>query len=272
MIDRKYLPYILGLLLLVALMAMAQSPRVLVKSKTSERQMQVQESSSGYFYLPVGSKNVSDLTEVDYATLIGQFLVKNYAKVQAATGKSLLIPYEWQSPYFAAFAQQKEDSMQVSLWGGMARAPGATKAALAAILCHELGHILGGEPRQTIPGSDWASTEGQSDFYAASTCLPELLTAYPEIVSTVDEEVKEVCDQNVLCEKSMQAGLEMVRFIQKYSYRQYVPVNIKTPAAAALELVRNTYPSDQCRLDSFVQGSLCQLGACRAPVCWLPQK
>ncbi|KYG68472.1 hypothetical protein AZI87_04280 [Bdellovibrio bacteriovorus] len=270
MIDRKYIPYILGVFLLVALLAMAQTPRVLLKSRTSERQVQVQESKSNYFYLPVGSKNVSNLTEVDYATLIGQFLVKNFAKVQTATGKNLVIPYEWQSPYFAAFAQQKEDSMQISLWGGMARAPGATKAALAAILCHELGHIIGGEPRQTIPGSDWASTEGQSDFYAASNCLPELLTAYPELVPVIEDDVRKACDQNTLCERSMQAGLEMIRFVQQYSYRDYVPVNINTPAAATNELVRNTYPSDQCRLDSFVQGSLCQLGTCRAPVCWLP--
>ncbi|KHD89090.1 MAG: hypothetical protein OM95_04450 [Bdellovibrio sp. ArHS] len=269
MIQRKYLPYILGAVLLMALLAMAQSPRVLFKSKTGQR-VQVQESTSGYFYLPVGSKNVSGLTEIDYAQLLGQFLVKNMAKVQDATGKKLIIPYEWQSPYFAAFAQQKEDFMQISVWGGMVRAPGATKAALAAILCHELGHILGGEPRQTIPGSDWASIEGQSDYYAASVCLPELLSAYPDLVSSIDEDVKKVCEQNELCEKTLQAGVEMVRLLQKYSYREYTPVSLFTPAPAASELIRNTYPSDQCRMDSFVQGSLCQLGACRAPVCWLP--
>lgn len=270
---KKILPYILASLLLSFLLGMVQSQKTLIKSKTGDRQANVQQENSGYFYLPVGSVNVSSLTMTDYASVVGRFIAHNYGQVMKQTGLPLLIPFEWESPYFAAFAKKNSDSMQISLWGGMARAPGATKGALAAILCHELGHIVGGEPRQTIPGSDWASTEGQSDFFAASECLPSFLKQYPDLISAIDPQVEKLCGSNLDCARTLQAGLEMMLLLQKYSYRDYIPVNIEATEKAATELIRNSYPSDQCRMDSYVQGALCQLGgSCRAPTCWSPEK
>ncbi|MBV2168461.1 MAG: hypothetical protein KUL82_07120 [Bdellovibrio sp.] len=265
---RKLLPFIIASLLLSLLVVMFQSPKTLI-----QRPVNAQESDrSGYFYLPVGSANVSALTRADYEQLIGKFVSFSFNQVYQKTGMPLIIPQEWESPYFAAFAQKKDHFMQISLWGGMARAPGVTKAALAAILCHELGHILGGEPRQTIPGSDWASIEGQSDFYSASECLPRFLKENPEIVTAVDPQVEKLCGGNSDCARTLQAGVEMIQVLQKYSYKENTPVNIFTPERATSALVRNTYPSDQCRMDSYVQGALCQLGeSCRAPVCWLPE-
>ncbi len=265
---RKLLPFIIASLLLSLLVVMFQSPKALI-----QRPVNAQDSGrSGYFYLPVGSTQVSTLTHQDYAELIAKFSSYSFIKVYQKTGMALVIPQEWESPYFAAFAQKKEHFMQISLWGGMVRAPGVTKGALAAILCHELGHILGGEPRQTIPGSDWASIEGQSDFYSASECLPRFLKENPGIVTAVDPQVEKLCKGNVDCARTLQAGVDMIHLLQMYSYREYTPVNILNPEKAASELIRNAYPSDQCRMDSYVQGALCQLGeSCRAPVCWLPE-
>ncbi|WP_374075528.1 hypothetical protein [Bdellovibrio bacteriovorus] len=270
---KKILPYILASLLLIFLVGMVQSPRSLIKSKSSNRQVHAQSENNDYFYLPVGSVNVSSLTMIDYASVIGKFITQNYTRVLQQTGLPLTIPFEWESPYFAAFAKKNSDSMQISIWGGMARAPGATPGALAAVLCHELGHILGGEPLQTIPGADWASAEGQSDFFAASQCLPDLLKKYPDLITNIDPQVEKLCGENRDCARTMQAGLEMMRLLQKYSYRDYVPVSLEVSEKPAADLIRNSYPSDQCRMDTYVQGALCQLGgSCRAPVCWFPEK
>jgi hypothetical protein len=61
----------------------------------------------------------------------------------------------------------------VDAYGGMARAPGMTKLGYLVILCHELGHhIAGGE---TYPYPDnWASCEGESDYFATHICMKKL--------------------------------------------------------------------------------------------------
>lgn len=271
---KKALPYILATLLLGLLLSMAQTPRVLIRAKTSARDVHAQDSArSDYFYLPVGSTQVSSLTESDYQGVVQKFMARYFSKVYHQTGLPLIIPNEWSSPYFAAFASKKEGYMQISLWGGMARAPGSNKAILATILCHELGHVLGGEPLQTIPGADWASTEGQSDFYASSVCMPDFFTAHPELAPIPSPRALELCHENKMCGQVLQAGFETVQFFQAYAYKEIIPVSLDTVASATKELVRNSYPSDQCRLDTYVAGAYCQLGSrCRAPLCWLPHE
>lgn len=40
------------------------------------------------------------------------------------------------------------------------------------MLCHELGHHLGGAPFK--PDISWMSTEGQADYFSGSTCLKKI--------------------------------------------------------------------------------------------------
>lgn len=266
------LPFLIATVLLILLFVMVQTSVSLVPSTLGSPRVSSQAAPlSEYFYLPPGASPRSSVTEADYQEVIRKFTQQNFLKVYQQTGRPLVVPFEWDSPFFGAYAQDKEIYLQISLWGGMARAPGSSKATLAAILCHELGHFLGGEPRQTMEGSTWSSTEGQSDFYAASVCLPELLRAHPEWVPTISSDVLKVCGPQLSCQRVLQAGLETVQLFQRYSYRENIAVSLQTSENFTSELIRNTYPSDQCRLDTYVAGALCQLGgACRAPRCWLP--
>ncbi len=263
--TKKYLPYILATLLLVGLIAMVQTQKPL-KARTSGTSF---AQEAGYFFLPPGSLAVSDVTEAQYRALLNEFQVKYIMPVFRGTGKPLVIPNEWESPYFAAFAQDKEQYMQVSLWGGMARAPGATLPVLAGILCHEIGHVIAGEPRQTIQWAEWSSTEGQSDFYATKECLPQFLKAHPELVTEINPQVLALCGGNELCARTAQTGVEMVQFFKLYDSQKSAEVSLWTPAPASTELLRNVYPSHQCRLDTYLAGALCQTGGrCSAPTCW----
>ncbi len=268
---KRNLPYILASALLLLLIGMAQSKKTVIRYGASSVAQAEDEKDNDYFFLPEGATPVSDITKADYENIVMKFTAQNFLSVFQQTGKPLLIPHEWESPFFAAFAKSDATLWQISMWGGMARAPGSSQGALAAILCHELGHIVGGEPRQTIPGAEWASSEGQSDFYAAAVCLPKFLSENPQFVPVVSPVAQDLCQKNSLCGKIMQAGLDMVSLFQKYSYRDYTPVSLDLSAPAVPELLRNTYPSDQCRLDTFKAGALCQLGgACVAPACWFP--
>lgn len=262
----RSLPYILAASLLLFLIAMVQTQKPL--------NVKISKASflGDYFHLPPQSdKAMSGITKDQYSQLLGKFHLHFFNKVFNETKLPFLVQQEWESPYFAAFAKQSETVTEVSLWGGMARAPGATPTILAAVLCHELGHIIGGKPLQTIPGAEWSSTEGQSDFYAARACLPDFLKSNPHYrPAYIEQQVLDLCDDNTVCQDSAQAGLDLVRFMQKYSYRSYATISVHTPAETSSGLVRNSYPSDQCRLDSFVQGALCLKtgGDCRPPSCW----
>lgn len=272
--TKKIIPYILAVALLAGLILIVQTQEPL-KGFSSSRASFAQEfqGNQGYFHLPPGSANVSSITEEQYRNLVNEFQIKYIMPVFRLTGKPLLIPNEWENPYFAGFAIDRGTHMQVSLWGGTARAPGASLVALAGILCHEVGHILGGTPQQTIPGAEWSSTEGQSDFYAGRDCLPQYLDKHPELIETPDQEALEVCGGNLLCARTATAGLELVRFFQRFDSESVAQLSVRTPAPAVDTMLLNVYPSPQCRLDSYVQGALCQLGGeCRPPACWLPEK
>lgn len=265
--TKQYLPYILAVILLVGLVVMVQTQKPLKARSSSVSFAQ----DAGYFYLPPGSPNVSGVTEDQYRQLIAEFQSKYIMPVYNTTGKPLVISYDWENPYFAGGSMDKGTYFQVILWGGLVRAPGASLEVLAGILCHEIGHTMGEEPRQTFTGAEWSSSEGQSDFFAGRTCIPEFLKAHPELATKVSTEALSVCEGNQLCARTAQVGLEMVRFFQKYDSQKSAPVSLLTPAPASKELLRNVYPSVQCRLDTYTAGAQCQLGGtCRPPVCWLP--
>ena len=243
---------------------------------TSQASHVVEETArSDYFFLPAGSVNVSSITERDYLEMIWDFQAQFQTAVYSKTRKAVIFSNDWQSPYFGASALRHDAYFQVSLLAGTVRVPEFNKAMMAAVLCHELGHILGGEPLQTVPLSEWASTEGQSDFYAARDCLPKFFQRHPEMMnlSAVDSKIKKRCKGNESCERTAQVGWELINVFQKYSFKTFKPVSLIEHEKPTLELIRNSYPSDQCRVDTYLQGALCQLGrSCDAPACWAPPK
>lgn len=272
-------PYFVASVLLVILFAMTQvfSPlenRSEVAREPAHIQAKMEAHASersDYFFLPPETQMpVSDVTEQDYIQIIQRFMGFATADIYAQYRKPLLIPNEWESPFFAGYAKLDEKYAQISLWGGLVRAPGSTRGALVAILCHELGHLLGGEPRQRIAGADWASLEGQSDFFAAKTCMPRFFKAYPQFSLNISEKVVKKCGDDLICQKTLQAGLEMMNLLQRYSFKEYTPVDLQTLAPATEELI-TSYPSEQCRLDTYVHGARCHDKDCLPPPCWFAQ-
>lgn len=70
----------------------------------------------------------------------------------------------------------------VALFGGFSRFPWMTEDALTFVLCHELGHHLGGFPSKTSSTMDrlgiWsASVEGQADYWGVSKCMRKVLSS-----------------------------------------------------------------------------------------------
>lgn len=153
---------------------------------------------------------------------------------------------KWESPYFGAGISFYENTFRLMILGGTTRIKGLTPDAYAAIVCHELGHIIGGSPLQTIPGAEWSSSEGQSDFFAASVCLPR----YFKKLGVSDLEISQRVEQ---------AGFEMISAfmtIEKGSVKRF-----KMDDTRVESTLINNYPTLQCRYENFRNNK-------ERPACW----
>ncbi len=154
--------------------------------------------------------------------------------------------FHWQKPWLGAGGLLTSDgTFQVMLWGGIIRAEKMTLPGLEAVLCHEFGHLLGGKPKQIFPGEGehWSSTEGQSDWWAATICLPRLYQARGLSRSAIKSRIRE-------------AGLAFALFVH-YHFEKDLPE--PSLLRHALEQPPSTltlaYPSLQCRLDTYRVGA-----------------
>lgn len=218
--------------------------------------------AGGYFSIPADSPQAGPVTQVAADKIAADLFAMYFAESWQKTAKPLAILVDWQSPYFGGGVQQEGPAIHIKIFGGMVRTPEMNEDILAAVICHELGHILGGAPYQDIIGSEWTSVEGQADFFAASVCLPRYFKQLQPKTAVED-----------LQQKIMRAGLGLFQISQKYATPNQEAVSLERSAPeVATELNRHSYPSDQCRLDTFKAGARCLSDStCRAPVCWLPR-
>ncbi|MGE3608631.1 MAG: hypothetical protein AB7I27_03505 [Bacteriovoracaceae bacterium] len=120
----------------------------------------------------------------------------------------LTINLEPLNPRVNAEINKTNTSVAISIWGGMLSHPRMNNDTLILLLCHELGHFLGGPPLKSR--TSWSSTEGQADYFSGLNCAHKLgmdeaaflsaslaLTKIYAEVSNEPEPSLESCDRNV---------------------------------------------------------------------------
>jgi hypothetical protein len=151
----------------------------------------------------------------------------------------IILDAQWESPYFGAGMSNQKSMM---ILGGTTRVEGMTKDAYAAVICHELGHVLGGAPYQTIHGAEWVSAEGQADFFAASVCLPRYFKNLGMNAHDISARVEK-------------AGYEMLSSLAPFGSGTRDEVDSLQRFYELHEKIENTlinnYPSLQCRYETF---------------------
>lgn len=151
----------------------------------------------------------------------------------------IILDAQWESPYLG---MGMKDSKNMLILGGTTRAKGMTKDAYAAAVCHELGHVIGGAPFQTIKGSEWSSSEGQADYFAASVCLPKYLKNLG-------------ITQNEISARVEKAGYEMLSSLAPHSSQTSEEIKTLHRFQPLYERVEatliNNYPSLKCRYEIF---------------------
>lgn len=156
----------------------------------------------------------------------------------------------------------------VRISGGLARRPELTQDGFTLIVCHELGHHLGGfafSPPDPLIGV-WAATEGQSDYFATQVCARKLWaqdfsinaefrkTAKPIVLSLCNQVWSGANDQD-LCYRVLTASESVITTMAALMGKP-VP-QMDTPDTSVVSQTESKHPAIQCRLDTSVQGALC---------------
>lgn len=204
-------------------------------------------------------------TEADAIVFLQKF--KNlYDPIIAQMGKTLEIKIDWNIEEFNAGAVQRDGIFFINFEGGFIRTLEHEKDAIMYVACHEIGHHLAGFPFYGY-GNTWASSEGQSDYYATHVCLPKLwendLAANSRARTNVHPKVKEICDQTYraineqnICYRSAMAAYVKESTSARLSNHPLPDFN--TPSNYIATQTRFNHPDYQCRIDTALNGATCK--------------
>ena len=213
--------------------------------------------------IAVGDKMANTMTEEKFNSIIGR-VEAVYAPVVAARGKRLQMNNDWRSTTVNASANQSGDVWHVNMYGGLARHQLTTDDGFMMVVCHELGHHLGGAPKYY--GGDWASNEGQSDYFAGLKCMRRVLqnddnvaiVAGMQIDAKATEKCREVYKSEsevALCQRVAMAGKSLGQLLGSLGGNSNV--NFHTPDTKVVRRTNDNHPAAQCRLDTYFHGGLC---------------
>lgn len=201
------------------------------------------------------------ITEEQFNEVIDYVLAYYEPVVESFQGK-LNVERNWSDSTVNAYATRKGNIWNIAMFGGLARRPEVTQDGFALVLCHELGHHLGGFPfvRQ------WAADEGQSDYFATQACARNLWKNNTELnatfETTVNKIAKQKCDNSwssnedkKLCYRISNASLSLATLLG--ALNNEVP-DFSSPDLSKVSVTNHAHPKAQCRLDTYLAGGLCK--------------
>lgn len=235
---------------------------------------------------------VTGISEEDFMMVLDE-VETIYTPVFEELGKTFVVNRLWSNSSVNASAQQSGNKWTINMYGGLARHKFATLDAFRAVACHEIGHHLAGAPKKKSywgSSTSWASNEGQSDYYATYQCMKKLiiegqaaglaipspdLSIYEEEEMTLVEEkcaerfevreAEESEDGEILidtnysaCKRAALAGLSLGRLLGSLRDKD-VKISLHTPDTKEVSKTNHNHPAAQCRADTYLAGSLCDL-------------
>lgn len=189
-----------------------------------------------------------------------------YAPIIKKMKATLVIQKAWDDGTVNAYATRQGSNWIVKMFGGLARHKLITPDGFALVVCHEIGHHIGGAPKK---GFRWASNEGQSDYWGTAKCLRKVymdedneeivkkLNVPKLVVDTCTKQFTAKADQ-FMCQRSAMAGLSLGSLLNSLG-RSSTPVKFDTPDTNVVARTNHNHPAGQCRLDTYYQGALCDI-------------
>lgn len=211
----------------------------------------------------------ANIDEEEFNAVIDK-VVAIYEPIISAMGETLKVERNWEDGTVNAFASRRGGTWNVAMFGGLARHEAITSDGFALVVCHELGHHIGGAPKKSSVFSSWASNEGQSDYFATAKCLRRVFRAdqqseavlakldVPEtVINTCAEQFSEEIDQ-LICQRGAMAGMSTAKLFQALRNQTTEP-SFDTPDSKEVTRTDHNHPATQCRLDTYYQGALCHI-------------
>lgn len=266
--------YFIFCLLLISCLSWSSALSPFLDKKTSTNFFDFHISSTentNSYEIPVGSSLAGKLTEKDFTDITQNFLALFSAQAYNEANVGINPDFNWQSAILMGGSRLDLDSklFYIYLHGGLARMPGNNKLSSAFVLCHELGHLLGGEPKQIqVLHGEWASCEGQADDWSTRVCLKKWLTEQPALFANEqvakDSIVRCKGQANEkLCQQMMSAGFIFFESSTKWMKETNLP-SLLIEDQNIVETTDLNYPNTQCRVDTVAHAAL---GLPR-PKCW----
>ena len=259
----RMLTLLMGLSLMSAISLSASADFSLIRPEYQETGF-VEENSE---YVPVNAFLQSGITQAQFNNLIDR-VVAVYAPIIEAKGKTLEVERRWNDGTVNAYAQQIGNRWIVKMFGGLARHHTINPLGFAMVVCHELGHHIGGAPKKKSwwGKASWASNEGQSDYWGALKCMKRVFGQDDNILAIqgmeVPESAKTACmnshghvNDAALCQRITLAGMSLGSLLAELG-RQAKP-NLDTPSTKVVSKTDDRHPKAQCRLDTYYAGALC---------------
>lgn len=180
-------------------------------------------------------------------------------------GGQFFLDTDWGDGAVNAWAWKEGSRYSLEIPGGLSRFHTMSEEAFVMVLCHELGHLMGGAPAR----NSQISLEGQADYFAAQKCFPRFFEVIrsqlggfqsgPARTIFSEEANFEVRCQghqdSELCQHSLLGSLGPSAYYAELE-------KSKTPSLATADtsVVRSTlttHPKAQCRFDTMVLASFC---------------
>lgn len=207
----------------------------------------------------------TSITEERFNQIIDE-VINAYAPIVEAHGATLNCERKWEDSTVNAYAQQIDSEWRVTMFGGLARRPETTEDGFALVVCHELGHHLGGFP--FYGDNEWAASEGQADYFASQVCARRIWKDQTDINasfrSKVNPVAKKSCDKSWnttedqnLCYRIAMAGYSLANLLGTISHSQ---VSFAENDKREVNVTQTSHPAAQCRLDTYLEGALCSRG------------
>ena len=203
----------------------------------------------------------ANMTEADFNQIIDQ-VIGAYNETVVGHGATLTANKLWSNPTVNASAQQMGNRWVVNMYGGLARRVEVTPDGFALVVCHELGHHLAG---YFFYGQGWASSEGQSDYFASQACARTIWkdqaaknaaareTVHATAKAGCDSRMKTETEQN-LCYRTAMAGQSLAKLLSALGGTE---ADFDTPDDSVISSTQTRHPAGQCRLDTYFSGALC---------------
>lgn len=206
------------------------------------------------------SVNAEGISEQEFMRISTE-LEKIYSPEISARGGKLTMQKAWDSSEVNAYAQREGENWKIILLGGIARHKHQTSDGFALIVCHEIGHHIGGFPKYDGLDIGWATNEGQSDYYSVMKCLRRYWQDSDNAAAIASKEIPrklaDECRGDALCIRSGLAGLSVAKLFASLAWFTKDP-KFETPDTKSVNTTYSAHPKAQCRLDTYLQGSICE--------------